>query len=69
MLPYPGASYKVLAKRSCILAKKIQKEELCDYFESVAKKATSKINNLPSTEGIAYHVALKISEKSGNFFL
>ncbi|WP_033111005.1 biosynthetic peptidoglycan transglycosylase, partial [Leptospira interrogans] len=68
MLPYPGASYKVLAKRSCILAKKIQKEELCDYFESVAKKATSKINNLPSTEGIAYHVALKIFRENPEIF-
>ncbi len=68
MLPYPGASSKILAKRSCILAKKIQKEELCDSFESVAKKATSKINNLPSTEGIAYHAAQKIFRENPGIF-
>ncbi|EMO75098.1 hypothetical protein LEP1GSC127_0701 [Leptospira kirschneri str. 200801925] len=34
----------------------------------MAKKATSKINNLPSTEGIAYHAAQKIFRENPGIF-
>ncbi|WP_425269713.1 penicillin-binding protein 1C [Leptospira yasudae] len=60
MLPFPGANSSLLTKRSCILAKKIGKEELCLSLESVAKTATGKITGLPSTGGIAYHAAQRI---------
>ncbi len=69
MLPFPRAKAATLAKRSCILAKKIGREDLCDSFENVAKIATSKITGLPSTEGIAFHAAQKIfKENSGILF-
>ncbi|EMY78874.1 penicillin-binding protein 1C [Leptospira weilii serovar Ranarum str. ICFT] len=64
MLPFPNASVSTLTKRSCILAKKIEKEDLCDSFENVAKFATSKITGLPSTGGIAFHAAQKIFKEN-----
>ncbi|PJZ30764.1 penicillin-binding protein 1C [Leptospira kmetyi] len=60
LLPFPGANSETLARRSCILSKKIRREELCDSFETVSKQATAKLNALPSTGGIALHAAQKI---------
>lgn len=60
LLPFPGANSQVLVKRSCILAKKIRREELCDSFENVSKQAVAKVNGLPSTGGIALHAAQRI---------
>ncbi|RHX86656.1 penicillin-binding protein 1C [Leptospira stimsonii] len=59
MLPFPGAGAEVLARRSCILAKKLRKDDLCSSFEKTAKIAVSKPTGLPSTGGIAYHAAQK----------
>lgn len=59
MLPFPGASAEVLTRRSCILAKKLRKDDLCSSFEKTAKIAVSKPTGLPSTGGIAYHAAQK----------
>ncbi|RHX90515.1 penicillin-binding protein 1C [Leptospira stimsonii] len=59
MLPFPGAGAEVLSRRSCILAKKLRKEDLCSSFEKTAKIAVSKPTGLPSTGGIAYHAAQK----------
>lgn len=67
MLPFPGASAEVLAKRSCILAKKIRKEDLCTSFEKSASLAVSKSTGLPSTGGIAYHAAQKFFRENSGF--
>ncbi|MBM9501747.1 penicillin-binding protein 1C [Leptospira sp. 201903071] len=67
MLPFPGAGAEVLAKRSCILAKKIQKESLCSSFEKSAQAAVSKPTGLPSTGGIAYHAAQKFFRENLGF--
>lgn len=67
MLPFPGASPSVLVKRSCALAKKIQREELCYLFESVVDRMTTKMSALPAVGGIAFHAAQKIFRENPEF--
>jgi penicillin-binding protein 1C len=67
MLPFPGAGADVLSRRSCILAKKIQREDLCFSFEKNAKVAVSKPTGLSSTGGIAYHAAQKFFRENLSF--
>ncbi|AOP34041.1 penicillin-binding protein 1C [Leptospira tipperaryensis] len=67
MLPFPGAGADVLSRRSCILAKKIQREDLCLTFEKTAKVAVSKPTGLRSTGGIAYHAAQKFFRENPGF--
>ncbi|EQA63130.1 penicillin-binding protein 1C [Leptospira alexanderi] len=67
MLPFPGASSSALVKRSCVLAKKIQREELCEFFESVVDRMTTKTSGLPAIEGIAFHAAQKIFRENPEF--
>ncbi|UPY78047.1 penicillin-binding protein 1C [Leptospira weilii] len=67
MLPFPGASSSALVKRSCALAKKIQREELCDFFESAVDRMTVSAGGLPAIEGIAFHAAQKIFRENPEF--
>lgn len=74
LLPFPHAGPEFLSKRSCALAKKIDKADLCGSFFSTAEIATSKPTGLPSFGGIAYHFAQKVfkdnetrSEKNGRW--